>query len=88
LIKEKVQVVIGDLNMPSLGLSDADRAAIIKNVNVVIHCAANLDGKERLDTATMVSWDRWINNVEVNDTNGTFENADKHHRYNAVDGFG
>lgn len=41
--------------MPSLGLSDADRAAIIKNVNVVIHCAANLDGKERLDTATMVS---------------------------------
>ncbi|KAM3585808.1 hypothetical protein VKS41_002352 [Umbelopsis sp. WA50703] len=55
LIKEKVQVVIGDLNMPSLGLSDADRAAIIKNVNVVIHCAANLDGKERLDTATMTN---------------------------------
>ncbi|KAG2181938.1 hypothetical protein INT43_006863 [Umbelopsis isabellina] len=55
LIKEKIQVVIGDLNMPSLGLSDVDRAAIIKNVNVVIHCAANLDGKERLDTATMIN---------------------------------
>lgn len=41
--------------MPSLGLSDSDRAAIIKNVNVVIHCAASIDGKERLDTATMVS---------------------------------
>jgi thioester reductase-like protein len=41
--------------MPSLGLSDSDRAAIIKNVNIVIHCAASIDGKERLDTATMVS---------------------------------
>jgi thioester reductase-like protein len=56
LIKEKVQVIIGDLNLPSLGLSDTDRAAVIKNVNVVIHCAANMDGKERLDTVTMVSF--------------------------------
>lgn len=55
MIKEKVQVVVGDLNLPSLGLSDSDRAAVIKNVNVVIHCAASMDGKERLDTATMVS---------------------------------
>lgn len=39
----KVQAVEGDLSAPGLGLSDADTAAVQQHVNVVIHCAADIE---------------------------------------------
>ena len=39
----KVVVVTGDVSEEGLGLSEADRAKIISNVNLVFHGAATLD---------------------------------------------
>ena len=42
----RVVPVVGDLALPSLGMSDADRAMLKTDVSFVIHCAAaqDLDG--------------------------------------------
>jgi thioester reductase-like protein len=41
-ILSRVQVVEGDLLLPGLGLSAADHA-LLREVDVVLHCAANLE---------------------------------------------
>lgn len=38
----RVKVVDGDLSLPGLGLSGADRELLVNEVDTVIHCAANL----------------------------------------------
>ena len=39
----KVQAVEGDLTLPGLGLSAADAESITREVNVIIHCAADIE---------------------------------------------
>ncbi|EGC36799.1 hypothetical protein DICPUDRAFT_54421 [Dictyostelium purpureum] len=51
LIHNKVVPVSGDLSKEGLGLSPEDTQTIIDNVNVIIHCAASIDFRERLDKA-------------------------------------
>uniref|UniRef100_A0A383VYV1 Fatty acyl-CoA reductase n=1 Tax=Tetradesmus obliquus TaxID=3088 RepID=A0A383VYV1_TETOB len=39
---QKVHVVAGDISLPGLGLSDADRATLLHSVDYIIHCAADI----------------------------------------------
>ncbi|KAI8137700.1 male sterility protein-domain-containing protein [Fennellomyces sp. T-0311] len=55
MIKEKVCAIQGDLALPGLGLSDEDRKTVVKECNVILHCAATVDGNERLDMAVKVN---------------------------------
>ncbi len=48
-IKEKLEVVEGDLTLPKLGLSDADREKIIQNCNIVFNSAATIRFDEPLE---------------------------------------
>eukprot|EP01132_Coremiostelium_polycephalum_P000607 gene607-755_t len=50
-IRSKVVAVSGDLSKDGLSLSDADLKQVVENVNIVIHCAASIDFRERLDKA-------------------------------------
>lgn len=38
----KIKVVHGDVSMPNLGLSDADRLHLVENINIVFHSAATV----------------------------------------------
>ncbi|KAG2172784.1 hypothetical protein INT43_000131, partial [Umbelopsis isabellina] len=49
IVASKIIPVACDLISPELSISPEDRDGIIKNVNVVIHCAASMDHDERLD---------------------------------------
>lgn len=40
---DKVQAVEGDLTLPGLGLSAEDATAVRREVNVIIHCAADIE---------------------------------------------
>ena len=51
IMKDKIVPIAGDIISPDLSLSDQDRETILKEVQVVIHCAATLDYHERLDLA-------------------------------------
>jgi thioester reductase-like protein len=48
---QKVHVVSGDISLPCLGLSAADRATLVHSVDFVIHCAADI----RLEADIQVS---------------------------------
>lgn len=50
-ISSKVIPVGGDLSQHNIGLSSQDMEMLIKNVDAVIHLAASIDFKERLDKA-------------------------------------
>jgi thioester reductase-like protein len=54
IIAEKVYPVFGDLTQPNLGLQEDDHRMILKYVNIIFNCAANVDGNERLDTSVKV----------------------------------
>jgi thioester reductase-like protein len=41
-LAQKVHVVSGDISLPALGLSDADRATLLHSVDYIIHCAADI----------------------------------------------
>eukprot|EP01111_Echinosteliopsis_oligospora_P006266 TRINITY_DN2032_c0_g1_i1.p1 TRINITY_DN2032_c0_g1~~TRINITY_DN2032_c0_g1_i1.p1 ORF type:complete len:1215 (-),score=254.54 TRINITY_DN2032_c0_g1_i1:38-3682(-) len=47
----KVVPLAGDLSQHNVGLSPGDIDTLIRNCNVIIHCAASIDFKERLDKA-------------------------------------
>ncbi|KAI9498954.1 male sterility protein-domain-containing protein [Zychaea mexicana] len=51
IMQEKIVPIAGDIISPDLSLSDQDRETVVKEVQVVIHCAATLDYHERLDLA-------------------------------------
>lgn len=50
-VTAKVVPIGGDLSQHNVGISSEDMATLIKSVNVVIHLAASIDFKERLDKA-------------------------------------
>ncbi|CAO3697828.1 unnamed protein product [Rhizopus microsporus] len=55
LVQEKISPLFGDLTEPNLGLSEADLDLIKAKVNVVLHCAANVDGNESLENLIKVN---------------------------------
>lgn len=55
LVQEKISPLFGDLTEPNLGLSEADLDLIKAKVNVVLHCAANVDGNESLENLVKVN---------------------------------
>lgn len=50
-VLSKVKVVGGDISLPGLGLSPADRAVLVGSVNFIVHCAADI----RLEADIQVS---------------------------------
>jgi hypothetical protein len=38
----KVQVMGGDISLPGLGLSAADRTTLLSSVDYIVHCAADI----------------------------------------------
>jgi len=50
----KIIPVVGDVSVDGLGLSDADRRKLEKNVSVVIHSAATLNFMEPLKSVTQI----------------------------------
>jgi hypothetical protein len=38
----KVRVIDGDLDHPGLGLSESDRQFVLTDVDIILHCAADL----------------------------------------------
>lgn len=50
-VTTKVIPIGGDLSQHNVGISSQDMETLINNVNVVIHLAASIDFKERLDKA-------------------------------------
>lgn len=38
----KVKAIQGDIQLPGLGLSQSDRSKLLRNVDVIIHCAADI----------------------------------------------
>jgi hypothetical protein len=41
-IVAKVKAVQGDIQLPGLGLSPADRVKLERSVDIIIHCAADI----------------------------------------------
>ncbi|RCI05851.1 cyclin-dependent kinase inhibitor far1 [Rhizopus stolonifer] len=54
-IEEKVYPIFGDITKPNLGLSDLDLDIIHQQVNIIFHCAGNVDGNERLEDAVKIN---------------------------------
>jgi len=50
-VKHKVRAIGGDVLFDNIGLSPADMAALQNEVHYVVHCAATVDFRERLDSA-------------------------------------
>ncbi|XP_043522128.1 putative fatty acyl-CoA reductase CG5065 isoform X2 [Frieseomelitta varia] len=50
-ILSRIHPVEGDVSLPDLGLSSADRTTLIKNVNIVFHVAATVRFNEPLNVA-------------------------------------
>eukprot|EP00761_Pharyngomonas_kirbyi_P002199 gb/GECH01002203.1/.p1 GENE.gb/GECH01002203.1/~~gb/GECH01002203.1/.p1 ORF type:complete len:1156 (+),score=242.96 gb/GECH01002203.1/:1-3468(+) len=50
-LTKKLIPVAGDVSHEKLGLSPEDREMIMENVHIMIHCAATIDFRERLDKA-------------------------------------
>ena len=51
----KVHPVEGDVSLPDLGLSPADRTLLIESVNIVFHVAATVRFNEPLNVAVNVN---------------------------------
>ncbi|KAI9277448.1 male sterility protein-domain-containing protein [Sporodiniella umbellata] len=51
IAREKLIPVSGDIISPDISISLKDRECIVKNTNIVLHCAAALNYNERLDLA-------------------------------------
>ena len=51
----KVHPVEGDVSLPDLGLSPADRTMLVENVNIVFHVAATVKFNEPLNVAVNVN---------------------------------
>ncbi|KAI7869336.1 male sterility protein-domain-containing protein [Spinellus fusiger] len=49
IIKDKIVPISGDIISPDLSITEQDKATLVRDVNIVIHCAATLDYHERLD---------------------------------------
>lgn len=55
--RSRVHSVLGDISRPNLGMSDADRQAVVKHTQYILHAAALTDWSADLDTAMRVNVD-------------------------------
>jgi fatty acyl-CoA reductase len=55
-IIERVKPVAGDLLLDNLGLSEEDRTMLTDQVNIIIHCAANLNYNDHLSDALRINY--------------------------------
>jgi len=51
----KIKMIEGDLEQPSLGLSTEDSDWLIENVNFIFHCAATIKFNETIPTAVKIN---------------------------------
>lgn len=56
MIKEKIYPIQGDICKDSLALSDADRQLLIKDLDVIINCAASVDFNEQITDAININY--------------------------------
>lgn len=54
-IKQKVSYIKGDVFLPDMGLSEADRQILINEVNFVFHMAATIRFDETLKKAVLLN---------------------------------
>jgi thioester reductase-like protein len=54
LVEEKIYPIFGDLIEENIGLSETDIAIISSQVDVIFHCAGNVDGNEHIQTSAKV----------------------------------
>ncbi|XP_041971165.1 putative fatty acyl-CoA reductase CG5065 [Aricia agestis] len=54
-LMEKMEVVVGDVMQPDLGISKADRQMIIDDVDIIIHAAATIRFDEELKKAVLMN---------------------------------
>lgn len=52
---EKLSMIEGDCALPNLGISFTDQEKLVKEVDVVVHCAATTRFDEHLRTATYIN---------------------------------
>lgn len=52
---DNVFIVDGDVSLPNLGLNDKDREMLVKEVDVIFHCAATVRFDEPLKQATYIN---------------------------------
>lgn len=52
---KQVRAIPGDVSLPELGISEADRALIVNNVNIIYHCAATIRFDEPLKRAALLN---------------------------------
>lgn len=55
LVDEKLFPVFGDLTETNIGLSEEDVAVISSQINVIYHCAGNVDGNETIENSVKVN---------------------------------
>ncbi|XP_026688977.1 fatty acyl-CoA reductase wat-like, partial [Diaphorina citri] len=53
--RSKVSAVAGDCSLPGLGLSETDRATLVKQVNIVFHGAATVRFDEHIKMAVKIN---------------------------------
>lgn len=53
-INDKICVIQGDLLQPALGIAGTERQMLVAQTQVILHCAALVDGNARLDMAVRV----------------------------------
>ncbi|CAO3636392.1 unnamed protein product [Mucor hiemalis] len=55
LVDEKLFPVFGDLTETNIGLSEEDVAVISSQINVIYHCAGNVDGSETIENSVKIN---------------------------------
>lgn len=51
----RIKLIEGNLEYPSMGVSSSDREWIIENVNLIFHCAATIKFNETIELATKIN---------------------------------
>lgn len=55
-VEEKIYPIFGDLTEGDIGLSEADLDVLCSQINVIFHCAGNVDGNEGIENSVRVSF--------------------------------
>jgi len=56
MIKDKIYPIQGDICKDNLQLSDADRQMLIKDLDIIINCAASVDFNEQISDAININY--------------------------------
>lgn len=55
-VEEKIYPIFGDLTEADIGLSEPDLDVLCSQINVIFHCAGNVDGNEGIENSVRVSF--------------------------------